>query len=124
MSNILREDVLSIVLGHHERDDGGGYPKKLKANQMSQEQKVLQIADTVTGMINKRNYRKPLDKDLVIVVLSEEAAKNRLDKQIVNTFVNFYDNIMMSVEKESAEVLRMYQMLNSQYAQISKRFKK
>ncbi len=124
LSNILREDVLSIVLGHHEREDGSGYPKKLKANQMSQEQKVLQIADTVTGMINKRNYRKPLDKDLVIVVLSEEAAKNRLDKQIVNTFVNFYDNIMMSVEKESAEVLRMYQMLNSQYAQISKRFKK
>ena len=75
-------------------------------------------------MLFRSNYRKPLDKDLVIVVLSEEAAKNRLDKQIVNTFVNFYDNIMMSVEKESAEVLRMYQMLNSQYAQISKRFKK
>lgn len=124
LNNMLREDVLSIVLGHHEREDGSGYPKKLKAHQMNQEQKVLQIADSVTGMINQRNYRKPLVKEQVVGILNEEAAKNRLDRQIVNTFVNFYDNIMKSAEKESAEVLKMYQLLNSQYAQISKRFKK
>ncbi|MCM1173736.1 MAG: HD domain-containing protein [Blautia sp.] len=123
LGNMLREDVLSIVLGHHERGDGSGYPRHLKAQQMEQEQKVLQVADTITGMTNRRPYREPLSKEKVIDVLNEEAAGNRLDRQTVNTFIHYYDDIMQSVQTESAEVLKMYQMLNSQYALVSKRFK-
>ena len=47
----------------------------------------------------------------------------RLDRQIVNLFIQYYDEIMQSVQTESAEVMKMYQMLNSQYALVSKRFK-
>ena len=60
----------------------------------------------------------------MIAILQEEIAKNRLDRQAVNTFINFYDNIMEEVKKESAEVMKTYQTLNSQYEQLSKRFKK
>lgn len=123
LGNMLREDVLSIVLGHHERDDGSGYPRRLRAQQMGQEQKVLQVADMVTGMTNQRPYRKPRSKEKVIKILDEEVSQNRLDRLIVNTFINFYDDIMESVQTESAEVMKMYQMLNSQYALVSKRFK-
>ena len=123
LDNMLREDVLSIVLGHHERCDGGGYPKRLRGQQMGQEQKVLQVADTITGMISKRPYREPLSKEKVIEALNEEAAMDRLDRPIVSMFINYYDEIMQSVETESAEVMKMYQMLNSQYALVSKRFK-
>lgn len=123
LNNMMREDVLAIILGHHERGDGNGYPKKLKAHQMSIEQKILQVADTVTGMTNKRNYREPLKKEEVVSILNEEASRNRYDRQVVNTFVNFYDSIMQNVQTESAEVMKMYQLLNSQYAQISRRFK-
>lgn len=123
LGNMLREDVLSIVLGHHERGDGSGYPKRLRAQQMGQEQKVLQVADSITGMTNERAYREPLPREKVIENLSEEASLDRLDRQIVNTFINSYDDIMQSVQTESAEVMKMYQMLNSQYALVSKRFK-
>lgn len=123
LGNMLREDVLSIVLGHHERGDGSGYPKRLRAQQMEQEQKVLQVADVITGMTNQRAYREPLSKERVIEGLNEEASLNRLDKLVVNTFIHYYDDIMQSVQTESAEVMKMYQMLNSQYALVSKRFK-
>lgn len=123
LGNMLREDVLSIVLGHHERGDGSGYPRRLRAQQMAQEQKVLQIADSVTGMTGERPYREPLGKEAIIEELNEEASMGRMDSQIVNIFINFFDDIMQSVETESAEVMKMYQMLNSQYALVSKRFK-
>lgn len=119
----MRSDIVSIATGHHERADGSGYPKKTKNFQMSQEQRILQVADVVTGMTNKRSYRDPLPKDKVISILEEEAAKNRLNKQIVNTFIDFYDDIMQSIQTKSAEIMKMYQTLNSQYAQVSKRFK-
>lgn len=123
LGSMLREDVLSIVLAHHERGDGSGYPKRMRAQQMNQEQKVLQVADTITGMTGKRPYREPLKKEQIIDGLNEEASLNRMDRQVVNAFITYYDEIMQSVETESAEVMKMYQMLNSQYALVSKRFK-
>ena len=64
-----------------------------------------------------------MSKEKVIEALNEEAAMDRLDRPIVSMFINYYDEIMQSVETESAEVMKMYQMLNSQYALVSKRFK-
>lgn len=119
----MREDVLEIAIAHHERADGSGYPRKLKDYQMNHMQKILQVADTVTGLTNKRNYREPLHKEQVIAVLNEEVTKNRLNRQIVNTFIRSYDTIMERVQTESAEIMKMYQTLNYQYDQVSKKFK-
>ncbi|MCH5256727.1 MAG: HD domain-containing protein [Lachnospiraceae bacterium] len=119
----MREDIVAIATGHHEKGDGSGYPKKIKNYQMTQEQRILQVADSVTGMINKRSYREPLHKPEVVAILNEEAAKNRLNKQVVDTMINFYDSIMDGVTTKSAEIMKMYQTLNSQYSQVSKRFK-
>lgn len=119
----MREDVIEIAISHHERADGSGYPRKLKDSQMNHMQKILQVADTVTGLTNKRSYREPLHKDQVIAILNEEVTKNRLNRQIVNTFIRFYDTIMERVQTESAEIMKMYQTLNYQYDQVSKKFK-
>lgn len=119
----MQEDVLEIALAHHERGDGSGYPRKLKDSQMNQMQKILQVADAVTGMSNKRSYREPLHKERIIEILREEANKKRLNRQVVNTFIRFYDTIMERVKTESAEIMKMYQTLNYQYDQVSKRFK-
>lgn len=123
INNMLREDVMSIILGHHERGDGSGYPKRLQASEMHLEQRVLQVADTVTGMTNKRSYREPLHKEQVITILNEEAERNRLSKVVVNAFVNHYDEIMQSVQTGSVEIMKMYQVLNQQYDLVSRRFK-
>lgn len=122
LKNLLRDDVTSIALAHHERGDGSGYPKKLRAVNLNLEQRMLQVADAVTGMTNERSYREPLHKDQVISILNEEASKNRFDKNIVSTFINYYDDIMESVQTRSAEIMKMYQTLNSQYKLVSKRF--
>lgn len=119
----MRGDIVAIATGHHERGDGSGYPKKLRNKNMTQEQRVLQVADSVKGMINKRSYREPLHKEEVISILKEEAARDRLNPQVVNTMINFYDSIMDGVKIKSAEIMKMYQTLNSQYSQVSKRFK-
>lgn len=123
LNDVLRDDVKSIALAHHERIDGSGYPKKIKGISLNLEQRVLQVADTVTGMINERSYREPLHKDQIISILNDEALKNRFDKSIVSTFINYYDDIMQSVQTRSTEIMKMYQTLNSQYNLVSKRFK-
>ncbi len=119
----MKPVVVDIAVRHHERIDGSGYPAKLKGTQMSQQQKILQVADTVTGLTNKRSYREARSKDVTIRILQDEVISDKLNRQIVNTFITYYDEIMEDVGTKSAEILKMYQNINLQYDQVSKKFK-
>lgn len=123
LSERMKNEVVSIALAHHERGDGSGYPLRLKDYQMNMPQRILQVSDVVSALVNKRSYRDAMPKDKVIAILNEEVAKNRLKKQVVNTLVISYDSVINRVKKESAEILKMYQTLNLQYEQVSKKYK-
>jgi HD-GYP domain-containing protein (c-di-GMP phosphodiesterase class II) len=52
--------VADIVLQHHERMDGSGYPQGLKGEQILLEARILAIADVVEAMSSHRPYRTTL----------------------------------------------------------------
>lgn len=119
----IDDEIVRIAVSHHERCDGSGYPKHLKDLQMNMPQRILQVADAVTALVNERSYRSLMPKEKVISILTEEASKNRLKPQVVYTFVKSYDRIMQRVRSESAEILKMYETLNMQYEALSKKYK-
>lgn len=116
-------DIVSIAMAHHERGDMSGYPKRLNDKKISMQQGVLQVADVVSALVNKRSYREAASKQQVLRFLGEEVAKNRFKKQIVMVLTNSYDEIMDRVKQETANILKMYQTLNMQYQQVSKKYK-
>ena len=58
--------VAQIVLEHHERLNGSGYPKQLNADQISLEGRILAVADVVDAMSSHRPYRAALGVDLAL----------------------------------------------------------
>jgi putative nucleotidyltransferase with HDIG domain len=54
------QPIAEIVRQHHERLDGSGYPRGLKADEILPEARVLAVADTVEAMITHRPYRPAL----------------------------------------------------------------
>ena len=52
--------VAEIVLQHHERLDGSGYPQGLKGKEILQEARIIAVADVVEAMASDRPYRKAL----------------------------------------------------------------
>jgi len=119
----LDDSVLEIIMAHHERGDGSGYPNKLKDYQMNVLQRILQVADTITGLTSPRSYREPKPKELVLNILREEAEKGRLNKEIVRVAVTYYDSIMEGVKAKSDEMLTMYRKLQSNYENTYKQMK-
>ena len=63
--------VAEIVLQHHERLDGSGYPQGLKGNEIRLEARVLAVADTVEAISSHRPYRSGM---------GIEAALEEIDK--------------------------------------------
>ncbi len=53
----LNKGTLLAVLQHHEREDGSGYPLKLKKEQIHNYAKIIAIADVFHAMISRRTYR-------------------------------------------------------------------
>jgi putative nucleotidyltransferase with HDIG domain len=50
----------AIVLAHHERPDGGGYPRGLRGAELPFEAAVVAVADAYDAMTNDRPYRRAL----------------------------------------------------------------
>jgi putative nucleotidyltransferase with HDIG domain len=68
---------------HQERIDGSGYPFKLKENEMSFEDKILQVADYFSALLEDRPYRKGFEKEKAFEITYDTAKKGTLDMQAV-----------------------------------------
>jgi HD-GYP domain-containing protein (c-di-GMP phosphodiesterase class II) len=66
-------DVARIVLQHHERIDGSGYPQALKGENILLEARIIGLADIVEAMASHRPYRPALGIDKAL----EEISLNR-----------------------------------------------
>ena len=81
--------IASIVLQHHERLNGSGYPNGLMGQKMMKEAKILAVADVVEAMSSHRPYRATLGIDAAL----EEITKNidtLFDAEVVDTTVNLF----------------------------------
>ena len=54
------DEVGSIALQHHERWDGGGYPRKLMGNGITVESRIVAIADAFVAMISNKPHRSSM----------------------------------------------------------------
>lgn len=122
MRDRVKKEVLDVIVAHHERGDGSGYPNRLTDAGMNKMQRILQAADTVTALINDRKYRTRKSKQEVIAILNEEAARGKLNRQVVNTLITFYDEIYDKARKEEADVMSTYNRLLASYNKVYKRF--
>jgi putative nucleotidyltransferase with HDIG domain/PAS domain S-box-containing protein len=59
-------NVAKIVLQHHERLDGSGYPNHLKGDEICLEAQIVAVADTVEAMAHFRPYRPALGIDAAL----------------------------------------------------------
>ncbi len=65
--------IAQIVLQHHERLDGSGYPRGLTEKEILLESKILAVADVIEAMASHRPYRPALSLDAAL----EEINRNR-----------------------------------------------
>lgn len=81
--------VAQIVLQHHERLDGSGYPQGLKGEDILLEARIIGVADVVEAMSSHRPYRPALGIDKAL----EEILKNKgilYDPKVVDVCIKLF----------------------------------
>jgi len=82
-------EIASIILQHHERLDGSGYPGGLKDKEILLEAKILAVADVVEAMSSFRPYRPALGTDKALEELSMNKGK-LYDPEVVDACIKLF----------------------------------
>jgi putative nucleotidyltransferase with HDIG domain len=80
------EDVAAIILAHHERIDGRGYPRGLAGEDIPRLSRMISIADTYDVMTGRDSYRQPVSSAEAIEELRRVSGA-QLDGDLVEIFV-------------------------------------
>ena len=122
VNGLFPKAVVQIAVNHHERLDGSGYPQGLTKEQLTLQDRILQVADVASALLQKRSYKKALDKETVVRILTEEARAGRLDPQAIAVFVKDYDQIVGDVWDQSKDIISRYEGLQEEYSEYLKKF--
>lgn len=79
-----------IVLCHHEKVNGTGYPNKLEGNDIPFMSRIIAVADMYDAVTSYRSYRKPMSPSEAIELVMSESER-ALDYNIVKTFIEKMD---------------------------------
>jgi diguanylate cyclase (GGDEF)-like protein/putative nucleotidyltransferase with HDIG domain len=91
--------VAPLILSHHERWDGKGYPTGLKGEEIPLGARILSVVDYFDALMAERPYHKAMSFDAAVGLLKQEAGKG-LDPAVVGTFVN----LLPSLQEEAARL--------------------
>jgi putative nucleotidyltransferase with HDIG domain len=79
-------NVIPMILQHHERFDGKGYPDALVGKELSLGARILAVADVYDAMISDRPYRTGMELKQVIELVKKEAGQ-QFDPKVVQAFL-------------------------------------
>lgn len=84
------KNIPEIALRHHEKLDGTGYPDRLTGREStSLQSRMMAIADIYDALTAQdRPYKKSVPLEKVLVILKEEADRNKLDPDLVSLFIS------------------------------------
>jgi putative nucleotidyltransferase with HDIG domain len=78
--------VGEIILGHHERIDGKGYPRQLEGEEIPLLSRIISVSDIYDVMTSRDSYRTPVSTAEAIAEL-QRVAGTQLDARLVDAFV-------------------------------------
>jgi HD-GYP domain-containing protein (c-di-GMP phosphodiesterase class II)/putative methionine-R-sulfoxide reductase with GAF domain len=95
------QEAQAIVLRHHERYDGSGYPGHLKGDEIPLEARIIAVADAYDAMTSDRPYRTAMDHHTAVKEL-EKASGRQFDPAVVEAFLAVVDKVRVDL-RSSAE---------------------
>ncbi len=86
------DDVLPVVLHHHESWDGGGYPGRLEAGAIPLSARIVAVADAFDAMGSDRPYRKGMPEEKIDEIFRSGAGQ-QWDPEVVGAFFRAREEI-------------------------------
>ncbi len=108
----LVPEVGNIILCHHERYDGTGYPKGLRGEAIPLEARIFAVADTLDAVTSHRPYRAPRDFCAARREMTANAG-GQFDPRVVDAFCGLDLAVWEKIRFETTRILPPFEDLRS-----------
>ncbi len=100
--------VIPAVIGHHERYDGNGYPRRIAGEDIPIAARILSIADAFDAMISKRPYKEPFTVSAALMIMEDQSGL-QFDPKLARLFINLVQKGTVKVcdEEIDEQILRV-----------------
>jgi diguanylate cyclase (GGDEF)-like protein/putative nucleotidyltransferase with HDIG domain len=98
--------VAPLILSHHERWDGRGYPAGLKGEHIPLGARILAVVDHFDALTSDRPYRRTMSAEAAMAVIAQESGK-ALDPRIVALFRELWPALDAEANAQHAPVRRL-----------------
>ena len=121
------QQITEIACSHHEKFDGTGYYRKLKGVNIPFGGRILAVSDVFDAITSKRHYRDKMPIEKVVDIIMNGAGSH-FDPLVVEKFLAikllkivevFLTENNMDLDKEDAEILEKYNLLDLYYSIIN-----
>lgn len=97
------EKSKDVILCHHEKYDGSGYPNNLKGENIPVIARIFSIVDVFDALTSKRPYKDPFSYEKTMSIL-DESSGTHFDSNLLNHFIKLskklYDNTSVKTQEE------------------------
>ncbi len=87
------QEAYNIAIAHHEKWDGSGYPKGLKAEDIPIEARIMAIADVFDALVSKRVYKDSISPEEAFDVIVRDAGRH-FDPDMVNALIEIKEEFI------------------------------
>jgi putative two-component system response regulator len=83
--------AVPMILHHHERIDGRGYPHGLTGDDIELGARIVTVVDSFDAMTTHRPYRRSMEVSAAVKLLRAHGGR-QFDAQVVDTFLHLLEN--------------------------------
>ena len=114
----IDKTIERIALRHHEKLNGSGYPKRLKAEDLTTEERLVAIADIISALTGTRSYKASFPTDDILSILTRMKDDGLLDESIVDLATEHLDDILYTTFIRCQPILSIYEKLRKEYESL------
>lgn len=123
MAGCIDPVTTQIALRHHEKLNGTGYPRGLKEAELTLEEQIMAVADIVSALLGTRSYKTAFSKDRTLSIIHGMAEAGELNRQVVKTVEEHFEEILAEVASHCNPVLEIYQGMQKEYMDLMKKYR-
>ena len=99
------ENGRDVILYHHEKYDGSGYPNRIEGENIPNIARIFAIVDVFDALTSKRPYKEPFSYEKAIKILKESSGTH-FDPQILESFLKISYRLYIDISNESHQQLK------------------
>jgi len=124
--NYVSDNTLNIAVNHHEKLDGSGYTNRLRADSLTEPERLVAVMDIFSALCGKRTYKETFSKERVLSILTDLKDKGLNDPKIINLTIEHFDELYNAVTEVTDSLTDAYDDIWREYnllLEITKDFK-